>query len=206
MILIVSYHFTFVDSFQSFDIYLVLEVGNGGMTDTEYRTHFSLWSISKAPLLIGCDVTKMSAATLSTLTNPEVIAVNQDPLGIQGKRVAVASSQSPNASSEVIVANRALPGVDPRRYQWKYDAQDGSIRSVYNGRCVSIGHCNTNEGADIVLNDCHIGDPQAQCQGKNQQWISNTTSETFVSQMNGKWYVENEICKVEEIIYKHFID
>jgi alpha-galactosidase len=66
----------------------VLEVGNGGMTDTEYVTHFSLWSISKAPLIIGCDVTKISAASLSTLTNPEVIAVNQDPLGVQGKRVA----------------------------------------------------------------------------------------------------------------------
>ncbi len=58
------------------------------MTDAEYRTHFSLWSISKASLLIGCDVSKMSAVTLSTLTNPEVIAVNQDKLGIQGRKIA----------------------------------------------------------------------------------------------------------------------
>ncbi len=64
----------------------MLEIGNGGMSDTEYRTHFSLWAISKAPLIIGCDVTTMSAATLSTLTNPEVIAVDQDPLGVQGKK------------------------------------------------------------------------------------------------------------------------
>ena len=47
----------------------------------------------------------MSAATLSTLTNPEVIAVNQDPLGIQGKKVAFASSQSPNASSEIVITS-----------------------------------------------------------------------------------------------------
>ena len=47
------------------DVHLVLEIGNGGMSDIEYRTHFSLWSISKAPLIIGCDVTNMSAATLS---------------------------------------------------------------------------------------------------------------------------------------------
>jgi hypothetical protein len=137
----------------------------------------------------------MSAATLSILTNPEVIAVNQDPLGVQGKRVVIATSPSSNASTEVIVANLSLPGVDPKRYQWTYNAQDGSIRSVYNGRCVSIDHCSTNEGADIVLNDCHIGDPQAKCQGKNQQWISNATSQTFVSQLNGRWYVENEIYK-----------
>jgi alpha-galactosidase len=60
------------------------------MTDTEYVTHFSLWSISKAPLIIGFDVRKMNASTLSILTNREVIGVNQDPLGVQGKIVAYA--------------------------------------------------------------------------------------------------------------------
>ena len=83
----------------------MLQIGNGGMTDTEYSTHFSLLSISKAPLIIGSDVRNISAASLSILTNPEVIAVNQDPLGIQGKKVAVAPSPSPNASNEVIIAN-----------------------------------------------------------------------------------------------------
>ncbi len=165
----------------------MLEIGNGHMTDVEYVTHFSLWAISKAPLIIGCDVTKMSAATLSTLTNPEVIAVNQDPLGIQGKKVAVASSLSSNGSSGVIVANASLSNIDPKRRQWIYNAQDGSIRSVHNGRCVSIDRCNTVQGAAIVLNDCHIGDPQARCQGKNQQWINNLTNQTFVSQLNGEW-------------------
>ncbi len=165
----------------------MLEIGNGGMTDTEYRTHFSLWAISKAPLIIGCDVTNMSAATLSTLTNPEVIAVNQDPLGIQGTKVAFASSQSPNASSDVIVANLSSSGIDPQRYKWTYNAQDGSIRSVYSGRCVSIFHCTTQDNAHVVLDDCQIGDPQARCQGKNQQWTFNTSDQTIVSQMDGRW-------------------
>jgi alpha-galactosidase len=61
----------------------MLEVGNGGMTDIEYRTHFSLWSMMSAPLLIGSDLRKASAATLSILTNSAVIAVDQDPLGRQ---------------------------------------------------------------------------------------------------------------------------
>ena len=62
----------------------MLEVGNGGMTDAEYRTHFSLWAMMAAPLLIGSDLRKASAATLAILTNTDVIAVDQDPLGKQG--------------------------------------------------------------------------------------------------------------------------
>ncbi len=62
----------------------MLEVGNGGMTDTEYRSHFSLWALMAAPLIAGNDLRDMDDATVEILTNSEVIAVNQDPLGIQG--------------------------------------------------------------------------------------------------------------------------
>ncbi|MFF0021838.1 NPCBM/NEW2 domain-containing protein [Streptomyces sp. NPDC005496] len=62
----------------------MLEVGNGGMTDTEYRSHFSMWSVMAAPLLIGSDLRTASDATFGILGNKEVIAVDQDPLGKQG--------------------------------------------------------------------------------------------------------------------------
>ncbi|WP_055556605.1 NPCBM/NEW2 domain-containing protein [Streptomyces sp. NBRC 110028] len=62
----------------------MLEVGNGGMTDTEYRSHFSLWSVMAAPLLIGTDLRKADASTYQILGNRDVIAVDQDPLGKQG--------------------------------------------------------------------------------------------------------------------------
>ncbi|KAK6131843.1 hypothetical protein DH2020_034417 [Rehmannia glutinosa] len=65
----------------------MLEVGNGGMTYQEYRAHFSIWALMKAPLVIGCDVRNMTAETYEILTNEEVIAVNQDPLGVQGRKV-----------------------------------------------------------------------------------------------------------------------
>jgi alpha-galactosidase len=65
----------------------MLEVGNGGMTDREYEAHFSLWALLKAPLLIGCDLTNMSEATRRLLGNTELIAINQDPLGKQGRRI-----------------------------------------------------------------------------------------------------------------------
>ncbi|XP_051138455.1 alpha-galactosidase 3-like [Andrographis paniculata] len=65
----------------------MLEVGNGGMTYEEYRAHFSIWALMKAPLLIGCDVRNMTAETREILTNEEVIAVDQDLLGVQGRKV-----------------------------------------------------------------------------------------------------------------------
>lgn len=65
----------------------MLEVGNGGMTDSEYRAHFSLWSIMAAPLIAGNDLANMSAATKAILLNREVIAVDQDPLGVAGTRI-----------------------------------------------------------------------------------------------------------------------
>jgi len=65
----------------------MLEVGNGGMTTAEYRTHFSLWSILAAPLIAGNDLRSMSADIKGILTNKEVIAVDQDPLGKAGYQV-----------------------------------------------------------------------------------------------------------------------
>ena len=66
----------------------MLEVGNNGINDTEGRAHFSMWAIMAAPLIAGNDLRSMSAATKTTLTNSEVIAVDQDPMGAQGRRVA----------------------------------------------------------------------------------------------------------------------
>ena len=66
----------------------MLEVGNGGMTHAEYRTHMSLWSLLAAPLLAGNDLRTMSKETLDLLTNPDVIAIDQDPLGRQARRVS----------------------------------------------------------------------------------------------------------------------
>jgi len=65
----------------------MLEVGNGGMKRDEYRTHMALWALLAAPLLAGNDLRSMTAETKDMLTNAEVIAVDQDPKGMQGHRV-----------------------------------------------------------------------------------------------------------------------
>lgn len=64
----------------------MLEVGNG-MSVSEDRAHFALWCMMAAPLILGNDITDMTKETLDIITNREMIAVDQDPLGIQGLRL-----------------------------------------------------------------------------------------------------------------------
>src|SRR5207249_1283032 len=65
----------------------MLEVGNGGMSETEYATHFGLWALMSAPLIAGNDLRTMDASTRAILTNAEVIAVDQDPNAFQAIKV-----------------------------------------------------------------------------------------------------------------------
>ena len=90
----------------------MLEVGNGGMTTTEYRSHFSLWAILTAPLIAGNDLRNMTPEIHDILTNKEVIAVDQDPLGREGRRVAkdgdleIWAKQLRDGGRAVILLNR----------------------------------------------------------------------------------------------------
>jgi alpha-galactosidase len=91
----------------------MLEVGNGGMTDSEYRSHFSLWAILAAPLIAGNDLRNMRPEIHDILTNKEVIAVDQDALGRQGERVAkngeleVWAKQLKDGTRAVVLLNRS---------------------------------------------------------------------------------------------------
>ncbi len=90
----------------------MLEVGNGGMSDLESRSHFSLWAMLAAPLIAGNDLREMRPEIHDILTNKEVIAVNQDPLGRQARRVMkdgdreVWSKQLADGSRAVLLFNR----------------------------------------------------------------------------------------------------
>jgi len=90
----------------------MLEVGNGGLTETESRSHFSLWAILAAPLIAGNDLRDMRPEIHDILANKEVIAVDQDTLGRQGRRVwkngdlEVWSKQMKDGSRAVILLNR----------------------------------------------------------------------------------------------------
>jgi len=71
----------------------MLEIGNGGMSAEEYRTHLSLWSLLSAPLLAGNDIRTATPETLAILTNAEVIATDQDVLGKQATRMSRTGDQ-----------------------------------------------------------------------------------------------------------------
>ncbi|MER5642972.1 lectin [Streptosporangium sp. NPDC002524] len=65
----------------------MMEVGRGGMNDTEMRSHFALWAMMASPLIAGNDVRNMDAATQTIMKNQNLIAINQDTLGLQATQV-----------------------------------------------------------------------------------------------------------------------
>lgn len=95
----------------------MLEVGNGGLSIVEQKSHFSLWALVKSPLLIGCDVRDLAPEVKAILSAPEVIAINQDPLGVQGHKIVskpfkdgtteIWSGPLSNGDIAVILFNRA---------------------------------------------------------------------------------------------------
>ena len=116
----------------------MLEIGNGGMTADEYRAHMSLWAMQAAPLIAGNDLRSMSEETKSILTNPEVIAVDQDSLGAQGTLV----ESGP-----------------PERQVWSKPLRDGSRAVVLLNRATSSDSINVSfRRAGIVTDSATVRD------------------------------------------------
>ena len=119
----------------------MLEIGNGHMTETEYQTHMSLWSMLAAPLIAGNDVRNMSTSVRTILTNREVIAIDQDRDGHQAKRVwqsgqqEIWSRELAGGDTAVAVFNRA-PQDAKVTFRWA-DAgiprTPSQIRDVWRG-------------------------------------------------------------------------
>ena len=147
----------------------MLEVGNGGMTYTEYKTHFGLWAISKAPLLIGCDITKMTKQTKEILTNPEVIAINQDPLGEQGHKIKRLEMELLETYEQRLFSStlELVECTGDINQKW-YINEDGSITNNHNTAfCIDIPNCAEND-VQVSTYGCHLG---SGCKdGKNQEW------------------------------------
>ena len=84
----------------------MMVIGMPGLSDQQNRVHMSLWAISGAPLIIGADLTKLTPETLAMLTNPEVLAIDQDTAGLQAVKAAEAVS-----GVQVWSKPLSLPGV-----------------------------------------------------------------------------------------------
>ncbi len=165
----------------------MLEVGNGGMTTTEYRTHFSLWAISKAPLLIGCDVTKMSQDTWDILTNKEVIAVNQDKLGEQGRKIKITNLTMPNDyESRLEESNLELVECNGNKEQKWYIKEDGSITNNNENLCMKV-ITGLRRGDQVFTQKCFENlkvskEPEA----KKQKWIYSFENKTIITELDYK--------------------
>ncbi len=83
-----------------------------GMSDEEFRSQLTLWAVAAAPLVIGSDVRKLSATTVSMLTDPDVLAINQDKAAVQAVRVGAAGTTETwvkrlaDGSRAVVLLNR----------------------------------------------------------------------------------------------------
>ena len=148
----------------------MLEVGNGGMTLTEYKTHFGLWCISKAPLLIGCDITNMSDDIKKILTNKEYIAINQDKLGEQGHKIKRTQIiYPPEYDPDVQSSQLELVDCNGKKSQKWYINEDGSIKNNNENLCIDIPNCE-KEDSTVSTFGCHIGGESYCDASKNQEW------------------------------------
>jgi alpha-galactosidase len=118
----------------------MLEVGNGGLSLAESRGHFSFWCLLAAPLMAGNDIRHMNDDTRAILTNKEAIAVDQDPLGRQGRRIRkdgkleVWAKKLSNDAHAVILFNRGeqetMMGVSWVEIGMRYDAEP-TVRDLW---------------------------------------------------------------------------
>jgi len=153
----------------------MLEVGNGGMSMTEYTSHFSLWCICKAPLILGNDVIDMSTDYTTLVSNTEAIAINQDSKGVQATKVAT-------SYPEQLVAVACSSSKSTQK--WTLDTSAGTITNQGNKNCLDIPACNTGN-IQPQTEECHPKDTTQCQQSKNQLW-NFTSAGQIVSLMDGK--------------------
>jgi hypothetical protein len=140
----------------------MMVIGMPGLTDAQNRVHMSLWAISGAPLLLGADLTTLSDATLATVTNPEVLAVDQDSLGLQSVKVASygdglevwSKALSTSGERAVLLLNRTGDAASISAH-WTdlglEDASPATVRDLWTRK--DLGSFNSNYTATVQPND-----------------------------------------------------
>jgi len=143
----------------------MMVLGMPGLNDAQNRVHMSLWAISGAPLLVGADLTKLSATTLATLTNPAVLAIDQDPLGLQAFKVSEPSkglevwSKPLSTAGEraVLLLNRTASAA-PIAVNWSdlglLTSSSATVKDIWSGKdlgAFNLAYSTTVPAADAIL-------------------------------------------------------
>ena len=177
----------------------MLEVGNGGMNIDEYKVHFGLWAISKAPLIIGCDIINMTKEIKDILTNPEVIAINQDILGEQGRKIKYIKLDLPNDYEYNLLPNDIeVAECNGKKEQKWYIEQDGSIRNNNEDLCIEIPLNPFPYKKQIRTNFCHIKNKTEFEESKNQKWIYDKVNKQIFSQL-----IPNKCIHLYDLDYRY---
>ncbi|MGH9599338.1 MAG: alpha-galactosidase [Terracidiphilus sp.] len=123
----------------------MMVLGMPGLTEAENRVHISLWAMSGAPLLIGADLRKLNEAALAMLTNPAVIAVDQDALGLQAVKIAeqgtgheVWSKRLATAGARALLLLNRTAAPAPISVEWRNlglsDSSPATVTDVWSGK------------------------------------------------------------------------
>jgi hypothetical protein len=143
----------------------MMVIGMPGLTDAQNRVHMSLWAISGAPLLLGADLTTLSDATLATVTNSEVLAVDQDSLGLQSVKVASygdglevwSKALSTSGERAVLLLNRTGDAASISAH-WTdlglEDASPATVRDLWTRK--DLGSFDSNYTATVQPNDAVV--------------------------------------------------
>jgi hypothetical protein len=121
----------------------MMVIGMPGFTDVQNRVHMSLWAISGAPLLVGADLTKLTPETLSMLTNPAVLAIDQDAAGLQAVKVAEPAkgievwnkALARPGSRAVLLLNRTSKAqqIEARWSDLGLEGSHGTVKNLWTG-------------------------------------------------------------------------
>lgn len=140
----------------------MMVMGMRGMTNSLDRTHMGLWAISSAPLMVGSDLTRLSPATLSLLTNREALAIHNDPYGLQPIQVDEPSPGIQIWVKPMAIAGRRAIGILNRTdtatqvtIHWDKLGLKGSpksLRDVWNGQNIEAANSTVSVPAhDLAL-------------------------------------------------------
>jgi hypothetical protein len=140
----------------------MMVIGMPGLSESQNRAHMSLWAISGAPLMEGADLTKLGKATTNILTNPEVIAIDQDSLGLQGIEVAqpgpglqVWSKPLANAGEHAVVLLNRTATSTPITVNWSEigfkPSSSTTVRDVWAHK--NLGSYNRGYAATVPAGD-----------------------------------------------------
>jgi alpha-galactosidase len=153
------------------DLLIGPQVYVGGQTDEQARAQFTMWSIFPTNLLISQNMLQWSAYALETYSNDELIAINQDPLGIPAQRIVGNDLPFPcqgGSSSTGFLASVVAAECDATNEAQQWSFSNGLITSRKFAGVIDDVNCASDDGSPVAVYKLDNG--QGTCNGKNQIW------------------------------------